>query len=60
MGRLFWWDFHNYGFCFGGYILFARDGNLHSIDSHVVGAIVGVSWCWILHGMSGFQWHWLL
>ena len=39
MGRRFWWDFQNYGFCFGGYILFARDWNLHIIDSLVVGAI---------------------
>ena len=39
---------------------FARDWNLHIIDSHVVGAIVGVSWCWMLHGMCGFIWHYLL
>ena len=39
----FWWDFQNYGFCFGGDILLARDWNLHIIDSLVVGAIVGVS-----------------
>ena len=39
----FWWDFQHYGFCFGGYILLARDWNLHIIDSLVVGAIIGVS-----------------
>ena len=35
----FWWDFQYSGFCFGTYILFARDWNLHIIDSLVVGAI---------------------
>ena len=29
--------------CFGGYILLARDWNLHIIDSQVVGTIVVVS-----------------
>ena len=42
------WDY------FGGYILLARDWNLYIIDSQVVGVTVGVSWSWMLHGMSGF------
>ena len=34
-------------------IFLARDWNLHIIVSHVVGAVVGVSWSWMLHGMCG-------
>ena len=54
----FWWVFEIVGL-FGGYIWLARDWNLHIINSQLVGAIVGVSWSWILHDMSGFKYHWL-
>ena len=42
-GLDFWWASQNFGFCFGGYILLARDWNLHIFACLIVGAIVGVS-----------------
>ena len=60
LGGIFWFGglvllggLQNFGFVLVA-TFFARDWNLHIIDSHVVGAIVGVSRSWMLHGMSGF------
>ena len=60
-GGIFWLV----GWIFGGIFqivgfvwwlhLFAFDWNLHFSNSLVVGAIVGFSWSWMLHGMCGFE-----
>ena len=48
-GLVFWWDYKLWVY-YGGFNLKARDLNLHVIlGSQLVGAIVGVSFGWMLH-----------